>query len=83
MADNPIDINKARKNEERLTEIREYLFAIYNHVAETHNQLQMRAKDIEKDATELFQTVHVMVEDLCEKYPELVPPEFFEDEEDV
>lgn len=83
MADEPIDINKAKRNKDRDMEISAYLHAMFHQVMETHNQLKLRARDIDKDADELFTMFDAMMAEFSEKYPELFPElEKIEEHED-
>jgi len=82
VADEPTDINKARRREERDTEVKTFLIELFTYVVEAHNTIKMRTKDIERDLDELYTNVENKLTELHEKYPEYMPEieeEEFED----
>lgn len=75
MADEPIDINKARVREEKEQDIREFIASSYSKILDTYHTVSLRTLDIQKDVTELHIHIEELLNVLHDKYPELIPEE--------
>lgn len=71
----PIDINSKRKEQQRVEDLKEYLQQMLNHIIDMQNKLAVRAEDLKKDGEYLTATIMTLLEEINEKYPELIPNE--------
>lgn len=80
MADQPIDINKNKKDMERLEAAKEAIHNLYTKTYNAQMKLTMRVEDLMLDSQTLMAQILLDLEELYEQFPELAPD--LEDNED-